>query len=130
MKFLNIFRPNTKDRFAFERKVEARGGSVPSSTSNSVLVLRAILTDIALIIALPFFGKQALLGLTIVLVATVGLIVEYTQTLKTWFPALTPELKKEYWRIYWLDQLKVYGTFIAGILLIAVIALILQQLGN
>lgn len=124
------FRPDTQSRIDFERKVEARGGSMPSSAGNTALVIRVILTSIVLLIALPFLGRNATLPLALVLFIGLWVVLDYVKSVRRWYPALSSELKKDYIQIYWTRILLTYGVIAGGILLLAALAFALQALSS
>lgn len=122
------FRPDTQNRFDFERKVEARGGRVPNSASNTTLVIRVILTDIVLLVALPFLGTKAIFPVALVIFIGFWIILDYIKVLRAWYPTLTPELKKDYIQIYWVHRLLRYAIVVGGLLALAAITFALQAL--
>ncbi len=122
------FRPDTQNRFDFERKVEARGESMPSSARNTALVIRVILTNIVLLIALPFLGRNATLPIVLVLFIGLWVVLDYAKNVRAWYPTLSSELKKDYIQIYWTHILLTYGVISGGFLLLAAMAFALQAL--
>ena len=124
------FRPDTQNRFDFERKVEARGGRVPNSVSNTTLVIRVILTDIVLLVALPFLGTTAIFPVALVLFIGLWVVLDYAKSVRAWYPTLSSELKKDYVQIYWTRILLTYGVIAGGILLLTAVAFALQALSS
>lgn len=124
------FRPNTKEVFDYERRVEATGNRVPGSMSNSRQILNAAFVDLGILVLIPLAGIRILLLFVITASITVWMTVEYLRTLKTWYPLLSPELKRGYWHVYWKHPILSYFIFIMGLAALVIIAFGLQILNS